>query len=106
MKFKAGKTYYFSGETSNIANVRIYPVGRYTYADIILSIAYEQDSFSGSYKCTQDMDVMFRFWKNTGLATISDVIVSTNPITEYTPHQSDKKQILFYNENGELEPIQ
>ena len=24
----------------------------------------------------------------------------------YTPHQSDKKQILFYNENGELEPIQ
>ena len=25
---------------------------------------------------------------------------------EYTPHQSDKKQILFYNSNGELEPIQ
>ena len=25
---------------------------------------------------------------------------------EYTPHQSDKKQILFYNENGELEPVQ
>ena len=25
---------------------------------------------------------------------------------KYTPHQSDKKQILFYNENGELEPIQ
>ena len=24
----------------------------------------------------------------------------------YTPHKSDKKQILFYNENGELEPIQ
>ena len=23
----------------------------------------------------------------------------------YTPHQSDKKQILFYNENGELEPV-
>ena len=106
MKFKAGKTYYFSGETSNIVNVRIYPVGRYTYADMILSIAHEQDSFSGSYKCTQDMDVMFRFWKNTGLATISDVIVSTNPITEYTPYQSDKKQILFYNSNGELEPIQ
>ena len=24
----------------------------------------------------------------------------------YTPYQSDKKQILFYNSNGELEPIQ
>ena len=23
----------------------------------------------------------------------------------YTPYQSDKKQILFYNENGELEPV-
>ena len=27
-------------------------------------------------------------------------------VTEYIPHQSDKKQILFYNSNGELEPIQ
>ena len=27
-------------------------------------------------------------------------------VTEYTPHQSNKKQILFYNENGELEPVQ
>ena len=97
MKFKAGKTYYFSGETSNIANVRIYPVGRYEYNDMILNIANGQDSFSGSYKCTQDMDVVFRFWKNTGLATVSDVIVSTNPITEYTPHQSDKKRLLYYN---------
>ena len=26
--------------------------------------------------------------------------------TKYIPPQSDKKQILFYNENGELEPIQ
>ena len=24
----------------------------------------------------------------------------------YTPHQSDKKRLLFYNSNGELEPIQ
>ena len=30
----------------------------------------------------------------------------SNLLTNYTPHQSDKKQILFYNENGELEPIQ
>ena len=97
MKFKAGKTYYFSGETSNITNVRIYPVGRYGYNDMILSIAKEQDGFSGSYKCAQDMDVVFRFWKNTGLATVSDVIVSTNPITQYTPHQSDKKRLLYYN---------
>ena len=30
----------------------------------------------------------------------------SNLLTNYTPSQSDKKQILFYNENGELEPIQ
>ena len=33
------------------------------------------------------------------------LIKGTTP-KPYTQHQSDKKQILFYNENGELEPIQ
>ena len=33
-------------------------------------------------------------------------IVRGTQTTKYTPHQSDKKQILFYNSNGELEPIQ
>ena len=33
-------------------------------------------------------------------------VFSTIKYNSYTPHQSDKKQILFYNENGELEPIQ
>ena len=35
-----------------------------------------------------------------------DFVVSKCKVSEYIPHQSDKKQILFYNENGELEPIQ
>ena len=33
-------------------------------------------------------------------------LVKSKIVIPYTPHQSDKKQILFYNENGELEPIQ
>ena len=33
-------------------------------------------------------------------------LIKGNTPRQYTPHQSDKKQILFYNENGELEPIQ
>ena len=38
-------------------------------------------------------------------ATYKNIMVS-NHSKPYTPHQSDKKQILYYNENGELEPIQ
>ena len=32
-------------------------------------------------------------------------VFSTIKYNSHTPHQSDKKQILFYNENGELEPV-
>ena len=39
-------------------------------------------------------------------ATVSKICLSKTSNHTYTPHQSDKKQILFYNENGELEPIQ
>ena len=57
--------------------------------------------------------VKFRFAKSSS-AEFTDLEVSTIKVqleegtqsTPYTPHQSDKKQILFYNENGELEPIQ
>ena len=38
--------------------------------------------------------------------TVSNICLSKTSNHTYTPHQSDKKQILFYNENGELEPIQ
>ena len=33
------------------------------------------------------------------------MLVKGNTPKPYTPHQSDKKQILFYNSNGELEPV-
>ena len=36
---------------------------------------------------------------------VDDIIVCKNEISNQI-YQSDKKQILFYNENGELEPIQ
>ena len=32
--------------------------------------------------------------------------IDNSDFNYFTTHQSDKKQILFYNENGELEPIQ
>ena len=38
--------------------------------------------------------------------TVSNICLSKTSNHTYTPPQSDKKQILFYNENGELEPIQ
>ena len=33
-------------------------------------------------------------------------LIKGNTPRQYTPRQSDKKQILFYNSNGELEPVQ
>ena len=48
----------------------------------------------------------FRMAIKYNVNTVNGVAIfkSTEP-KPYTPHQSDKKQILFYNENGELEPI-
>ena len=37
--------------------------------------------------------------------TVSNICLSKTSNHTYTPRQSDKKQILFYNENGELEPV-
>ena len=50
----------------------------------------------------------FRFNNNTKNSTmiISDFSIKTSKNSNNVNHQSDKKQILFYNENGELEPIQ
>ena len=50
----------------------------------------------------------FRFNNNTKNSTmiISDFSIKTSENSNNVNHQSDKKQILFYNENGELEPIQ
>src|SRR5699024_1044795 len=51
--------------------------------------------------------VGFVFYTNSDTsAQVSNISLYKHSETEYTPHQSDKKQILFYNENGELEPIQ
>ena len=50
----------------------------------------------------------FRFNNNTKNSTmiISDFSIKTSENSNNVNHQSDKKQILFYNSNGELEPIQ
>lgn len=50
----------------------------------------------------------FRFNNNTKNSTmiISDFSIKTSKNSNNVNHQSDKKQILFYNSNGELEPIQ
>ena len=36
---------------------------------------------------------------------IEFAVYKGDTLKSYTPHQSDKKQILFYNSNGELEPV-
>ena len=55
-------------------------------------------------------DYEVRFYgsgNNTGIVTFSDIVLSIGiSISESKPHKGNKKQILFYNENGELEPIQ
>ena len=40
------------------------------------------------------------------LSYLSNIATKLKNTTEYLSYQSDKKQILFYNENGELKPIQ
>ena len=51
----------------------------------------------GAYKCSITSSIDY---------DLEDLqIEEGTQITSYIPHQSDKKQILFYNENGELEPV-
>ena len=42
----------------------------------------------------------------TGVFSVKNISVKYSEVNDYVPSISDKKQILFYNENGELEPIQ
>ena len=101
LKLKAGNTYYFSGKSSNIVNVRLYRKGGASWSDVIFEIAKDEvncASFSKSYVCTQDTEVYFRFWKNAGASTITDVIVSKKPHTGTIQEKHDKKRLLYYNE--------
>lgn len=100
LKLKAGNTYYFSGKSSNIVNVRLYRKGGASWSDVIFEIAKDEvncASFSKSYVCTQDTEVYFRFWKNAGASTITDVIVSKKPHTGTIQEKHDKKRLLYYN---------
>lgn len=101
LKLKAGNTYYFSGKSSNIVNVRLYRKGGNSWRDVIFEIAKEEvncANFSKSYVCTQDAEVYFRFWKNAGASTITDVTVSKKPHTNPIRGEHDKKRLLYYNE--------
>lgn len=101
LKLKAGNTYYFSGKSSNIINVRLYRKGGIAWEDVIFEIAKEEvncANFSKSYVCTQDAEVYFRFWKNAGASTITDVTVSKKPHTNPIRGEHDKKRLLYYNE--------
>lgn len=104
LKLKAGNTYYFSGKSSNIVNVRLYRKGGASWSDVIFEIAKDEvncASFSKSYVCTQDTEVYFRFWKNAGASTITDVIVSKKPHTGTIQEKHDKKRLLYYNEENQ-----
>ncbi len=101
LKLKAGNIYYFSGKSSNIVNVRLYRKGGFSWSDVIFEIAKEEvncASFSKPYVCTQDAEVYFRFWKNAGASTITDVTVSKKPHTGTIQGKHDKKRLLYYNE--------
>jgi hypothetical protein len=101
LKLKAGNTYYFSGKSSNIVNVRLYRKGGITWEDVIFEIAKEEvncASFSKSYVCTKDTEVYFRFWKTPGTSTITDVVVSKTPHANPIRGEHDKKRLLYYNE--------
>ena len=58
-------------------------------------------TFKTPYNCAF-IKIMF---VNNG-KQLNPVLNIGDTLKPYIPHQSDKKQILFYNENGELEPIQ
>ncbi len=105
LKLKAGNTYYFSGKSSNIINVRLYRKGGIAWEDVIFEIAKEEvncANFSKSYVCTQDAEVYFRFWKNAGASTITDVTVSKKPHTNPIRGEHDKKRLLYYNKKLKL----
>ena len=100
LKLKAGNTYYFSGKSSNIVNVRLYRKGGTSWSDVIFEIAKEEvncASFSKSYVCTKDIEVYFRFWKTPGASTVTDVVVSKTPHTNPIRGEHDKKRLLYYN---------
>ena len=67
------------------------------------------DTFTTDFNCSY---VKIRNWNSLGSIELQKEVVNSAYLIKgttpkpYTPHQSDKKQILFYNENGELEPIQ
>lgn len=64
--------------------------------------------FSGTFVANDDYNyIAIPINREVNTYSVSNFILTKDTqVTEYTPHQSDKKQILFYNENGELEPMQ
>ena len=68
-------------------------------------------NFSNSISIRNEKKYKY-IYLTSGVSNVDGVVFKNIQIerglskTEYTPRQSDKKQILFYNSNGELEPIQ
>src|SRR5699024_8627580 len=49
--------------------------------------------------------IRFKIHSSTTDFYFLPILSKGTEIKKYVEHQSDKKQILFYNENGELEPV-
>ena len=107
-KFIKGNTYYLRlfGTTINspLAYIRVYDD---KYVGNNLATTNKAASIHNSSSTRKMVNTSIRV--NSGVTfnnfRFKVQLTVNEDRTEYIPRQSDKKQILFYNENGELEPV-
>ena len=94
-------------DTSSQIIVHIYDTD-YKLVSFIDGAKYKVINSNNVFEYTLPSNAKYLRFRTQDNATLNNdtIMISSKEIIEYTPHQSDKKQILFYNENGELEPIQ
>lgn len=109
--FKPNTKYTFSMECKNTEGSVIYLACSYT--DGTTGIIGQTSSttyttIQGSSDASKTIEYMYiSYGLGGGCAVVLDnFLVKQGTSTTYEPLKQDKKQILFYNENGELEPIQ
>ena len=109
--FKPNTKYTFSMECKNTTGSNVYLACLYT--DGTMGIIGNTSSttyttIQGSSDASKTIEYMYiSYGLGGGCAVVLDNFsVKQGTSTTYEPLKQDKKQILYYNSNGELEPIQ
>src|SRR5699024_9880466 len=103
--------YTFSMECKNTGGSVIYLACSYTDGTTGIignTSSTTYTTIQGSSDASKTIEYMYiSYGLGGGCAVVLDnFLVKQGTSTTYEPLKQDKKQILFYNENGELEPIQ